>query len=28
MLGTSEFIPFDSALKRHSSEKLSYYSRG
>jgi chemotaxis protein methyltransferase CheR len=28
MLGTSEFIPFDSELKRHSSEKLSYYSRG
>jgi len=28
MLGTSEFISFDSALKRHSSEKLSYYSRG
>ena len=28
MLGTSEFIPFDSMLKRHSSEKLSYYSRG
>jgi chemotaxis protein methyltransferase CheR len=28
MLGTSEFIPFDSVLKRHSSEKLSYYSRG
>jgi chemotaxis protein methyltransferase CheR len=28
MLGTSEFIPFDSSLKRHSSEKLSYYSRG
>lgn len=27
MLGTSEFIPFDSALQRHSSEKLSYYSR-